>query len=98
MESLKLRRGLGSLLKPYAGMLAAWVLAFVFFRLVLVTATWGFHSDATAGLLLRSFLHGLRFDFAMATVLSAPFALWRMWRPEIPRVERGIFFGLFCGR
>lgn len=96
MDSRKLRQSLAALLKPYAGMLAAWVLAFVFFRAVLVIATWGFHGDATSGLMLRSFLYGLRFDFAMATLLLAPFALWRVWRPEMARMERRIFFGLFA--
>ncbi len=96
MERIKLRHGLGALFRAYARMLAAWVLVFVFFRLVLVIATWGFHGDATVGLMGRSFLHGLRFDFAMATLLAAPFAGWQIWRPEMRRGERGIFLGLFA--
>ena len=96
MDTAKLGRSLGALLRAYARLLGVWVLIFLFFRLVLMIATWGFHGDATAGLLLRSFLHGLRFDFAMATLLSAPFALWQMWRPVMQRVEHRLFFGLFA--
>jgi phosphoglycerol transferase MdoB-like AlkP superfamily enzyme len=32
----------------------------------------------------------------MATLLSAPFALWQMWRPVMQRVEHRLFFGLFA--
>jgi phosphoglycerol transferase MdoB-like AlkP superfamily enzyme len=84
------------LLKYYACLIGVWLLAFVFFRLVLVIGTLSFHGDATLGLLLRSFLHGLRFDFSMAVRICALFAAWRIWRTELKPVERGIFFGLFA--
>ena len=96
MQTPNLRQSLGALLRPYAALLAAWTLAFVLFRLVLVIATWGFRGDASVGLISQSFLHGLRFDFAMAAFLSAPFALWRMWRPEMKSLEHRLYLGLFA--
>ena len=96
MESQNFRHGFKSLVKYYVGMLAAWVLAFALFRLVLVVATWSLHGDVTSGLLLKSFQHGLRFDFSMAARICAPFALWRVWRPVLRPMERRIFFGLFA--
>jgi phosphoglycerol transferase MdoB-like AlkP superfamily enzyme len=95
MPFRSLRQNLASLLKYYACLLVMWVLAFAFFRLVLVVATWNFHGNATSGLLLKSFLHGLRFDFSMAVRICAAFALWRTWRPVMGPLERRIFFGVF---
>ncbi len=87
--------GARPLVAHYAGWLAAWLGLFLLFRVILVAATWSLHGNATPGLLLGAFVHGLLFDLSMAVKVIAPFALWRIWRPTPTRIERGFWLTLF---
>jgi len=77
-------------------LVAVWLALFGLLRLILVTATWHLRGDATAGLLSQSFLYGLWFDLSMAAKVVAPFALWRVWRPEADQIERRLVLAGFA--
>lgn len=79
----------------YLVLAGAWLGLFILFRGILILSTWSFHGDATPGLLFGSFAHGFLFDLSMAGRLSAPFALWMIWRPEPGRIERRVMLCLF---
>jgi phosphoglycerol transferase MdoB-like AlkP superfamily enzyme len=83
-------------LAPGLMLMLAWTVLFVIFRGILIAATWYLRGEVTAGLIVGSFVHGLRFDFAMAATLGAPFALWAIWRSSAGRGERGIVLVSFA--
>jgi len=83
-------------LVPALWLMMAWVVMFQLLRVLLVVATWSHHGDATVSLIGQAALRGLRFDLGIATWLTLPFALWRVWRGSPARWERHIMFGIFA--
>ncbi len=73
----------------------SWIVIFQLMRLVLIVATSIHRGEATTALLAEAALHGLRFDMAIATWLSVPFALWWTWRPLPHPWEKRIMVALF---
>lgn len=72
-----------------------WVVVFQLLRLLLMVATSAFRGEATTALLAEAAMHGMRFDMAIATWLSVPFALWWIWRPWPNSWEKRIMVGIF---
>ncbi len=87
----------GRLLIGPLALWTAWIAVFILFRGVLIGATWHLRSAATPALLVQSFLHGFRFDLSMAAMLSAPFAIWTIWRIGAGTWERRLCASLFTG-
>ena len=86
----------GRTLLPALWLLLAWVVMFQLLRVLLVVATWSHHGDATMSLIWQSLLRGLRFDVSIASWLTLPFALWRVWRGSPGKRERRFVFGAFA--
>jgi hypothetical protein len=83
-------------LVPALWLFLAWVVMFQLLRVLLLVATWSHHGDATMPLIWQGLLRGARFDVSIATWLTLPFALWRVWRGSPARWERRIMFGVFA--
>jgi len=84
------------MLLPVLSLFLIWVAAFQLLRGLLIITTWSHHGDATMPLVWQSFLHGMRFDVAMAVWLTLPFALWRIVRASPGRRERRLAFGIYA--
>jgi phosphoglycerol transferase MdoB-like AlkP superfamily enzyme len=91
-----LPKQVGRALLPALWLWLAWVVMLQLLRGLLIVATWSHHGDATMSLIGQSLLHGMRFDVAMATWLTLPFVLWRIWRGSPGRKERHIVFGVYA--
>lgn len=85
----------GRILGPGFWLLLAWVVLFQLFRVILVVATWSHHGDATVGILMESFWHGLRFDAAVAGRVLLLFILWKVWRPRRGRIEQALVVAVY---